>query len=47
MTKAPNQVASGNGAITLWFHFEHLRRAVPEQIRWALNVPGDLAVNKL
>jgi hypothetical protein len=28
-----DDAASGNGAITLAFHFAHLRRAVPEQIR--------------
>jgi hypothetical protein len=32
----PNQPASGNGATTVLFHVGALRRAVPEQGRWAL-----------
>ena len=35
MTAAPNQAASGNGAISSVFHAERRRRAVPEQIRSA------------
>jgi hypothetical protein len=33
MNSSPNNPASGNGAITLFFHDEHPRRAVPEQPR--------------
>lgn len=31
--KKPNQAASGNGAVALWFHAARLSRAVPEHIR--------------
>ena len=34
LPQKPNQVASGNGAVTLLFHAQRLRRAVPEPIRW-------------
>jgi len=36
MAQSPNQAASGNGAMTSPFHAERSRRAVPEQIRYAL-----------
>jgi len=31
----PNPTAPGNGARALRFQIQHLRRAVPEQYRWA------------
>ena len=31
----PNQAAPGNGAMALLFYGGRLRRAVPEQQRWA------------
>jgi hypothetical protein len=31
LIEEPNQAASGNGAMTLWFHAPRSRRAVPEQ----------------
>jgi hypothetical protein len=34
MSTIPNERTSGNGAVTGWFHFERLSRAVPERERW-------------
>jgi len=31
---SPNHAASGNGAMTIRFQIQHLRRAVPEQYCW-------------
>src|SRR5437879_13559767 len=34
-TDMPNERISGNGAVTLWFHVQLLRRAVPECEHWS------------